>query len=254
MRRPIHTLMLAAYAALMLLASAGATAGTSVLIWPLDPTIEAGEKAEALWLENVGNVPVTLQIRVFAWDQVDFKDRYSEQRVVVGTPPFTTIEPGKKQLVRLTLTAPVPAGEERAFRVIVDEIPSQAPVESSGLRFQMRYSLPLFVYGEGLWKKRQSRSAKVQAQPALSWKLVEDDGVRYLEVSNTGSGNARLSQVRLVKGVDGASDAIDVATGLLGYVLPGRVMRWPAPDGASQDHQFQVHLDANAPPLTLLRE
>ncbi len=83
-------------------------AGTSVLIWPLDPTIEMEQRNGAIWLENVGSEPVTLQIRVLAWDQQDYQDDYVTQNNVIATPPFTTIAQGKKQLVRLTATQPAP--------------------------------------------------------------------------------------------------------------------------------------------------
>jgi fimbrial chaperone protein len=242
---------------LTLLLAASASAGTSVLIWPLDPTIEPGQKATALWLENVGSVPVNLQIRVLAWEQHDFKDHHTEQQIVVGTPPFASIAPGKKQLVRLTLTAPLKAGEERAFRILVDEIPGPSVPANSGLRMQMRYSLPLFAYGQGLWRKNNGRTPDgVQAKPSLSWKFVDVDGTRYLQVRNSGLGHARLSQVRFidvanVRGSNG--DVIDVASGLLGYVLPGQVMRWPAPAGASAG-RLQVQLEANAPPVIVPSE
>jgi fimbrial chaperone protein len=254
MRGPVRILGFAALVLAMLLPSTAVIAASSLLIWPLDPTIEAGQKAGMLWLENVGDAPVTLQIRVRAWDQEDFADRYTEQNVVVGTPPFTTVAPGKKQLVRFTLLAPLRVGEERAFRVLVDEIPAQTPVERTGLKFQMRYSLPLFVYGEGLWRKRRVPGS-AQAAPSLSWQLVEENGVRYLQVNNTGTGHARLSRVRLVSSTDGATstvdESIDVATGLLGYVLPGRVMRWPAPEGVLDGRLLQVQLEVNAPSIIL---
>jgi fimbrial chaperone protein len=241
----------------MLLASATAGASTTLLIWPLDPTIEAGQKAGALWLENVGSTPVNLQIRVLAWEQRDFKDHYTEQQTVVGTPPFATIAPGKKQLVRLTLTAPLEAGEERAFRVIVDEIPAPSAPTSTGLRLQMRYSLPLFAYGPGLWRKENGRTPRgVQAKPSLTWQFVDDEGQRYLQVRNSGLGHARLSQVRLVdvpSGRGSSGNVVDVAPGLLGYVLPGQAMRWPAPAGASAG-RLQVQLEANAPLVTVPSE
>jgi fimbrial chaperone protein len=257
MRRLIRSLALA-LTSLILMSSAAAVASTSLLIWPLDPTIEAGQKAGVVWLENVGTAPVTLQIRVFGWDQSDFADRHNEQGVIVATPPFTTIAPGKKQLVRLTLTSPPAPGEERAYRIIVDEIPVATPTTSTGLRFQMRYSLPLFAYGEGLWRKQRGQSINaVRAEPVLSWRLVEESGKRYVQIRNTGRGHARLSQVRFTSSAARATDAdgdIDVATGLLGYVLPGSVMRWPAPDDVSSGHQLQVQLEANAPPQTLPRD
>ncbi|MBL8267222.1 molecular chaperone, partial [Steroidobacter sp.] len=246
----------AAYALQFLMFVPAAFAGTAVLIWPLDPTIEAGRKAGTLWLENVGKAPVTLQIRVLAWEQRDFNDSYAAQSHVISTPPFTTIAPGKKQLVRLTLTAPLAAGEERAFRILVDEIPSPQSAGGVGLRVQMRYSLPLFAYGHGLWRKDEGRvSGAERARPALSWQLVEEGDSRYMQIRNSGSGHARLSQVRLVnqsRTVPTPDDhSIDIAPGLLGYVLPGQVMRWPVPAGELSGRQLQAQLETNAPPVTL---
>lgn len=240
-------------------ASSSAFAAGSLLLWPLDPTIEAGAKAGALWLENVGTTPMTLQVRVFAWDQQSFEDRYIDQNVVVGTPPFTTIAPGKKQLVRLTLAAPIPAGEERAFRILVDEIPTTDAATTTGLKLQMRYSLPLFAYGKGLWGKAEGRKpGAVEAQPKLAWSFIEDSGIRYLQVRNSGRGHARLSQVKLVDASRASASAsagsVDIAKGLLGYVLPGKTMRWPAPADIFADGQLLAQLETNAPLVTLPNE
>ena len=145
--------------ALLLLAAVKAQAASSVLIWPIDPVLEADQQASALWLENRGNETANLQIRVFAWSQSEFNDQYQNQRDVIGSPPVAKIEPGQKQLVRLTRTREVPPGQELAYRIIIDEIPSAAaPTAEEGktaaaIRFQMRYSVPLFVYGQGLWGK-----------------------------------------------------------------------------------------------------
>lgn len=252
--RPL--LLAVAFALAVLMPLPPVLAGTAVLLWPLDPTIEAGRRAGALWLENVGNAPVTLQIRVLAWEQRDFKDSYTAQSEIIGTPPFTTIAPGKKQLVRLTLTAPLATGEERAFRILIDEIPVARSADSTGLRLQMRYSLPLFAYGQGLWRKNEGHvSGALRAQPALSWQLVEDAGTQYVQVHNSGSGHARLSQVRLTSTTRVAStddnDSVDIATGLLGYVLPGQSMRWPVPVGVRSGLRLQAQLETNAPPVTL---
>jgi len=250
----------------LLLAAPRLHAGTALLIWPIDPTIEAGERSVALWLENVGRDPVTVQIRLFAWEQRDYQDDYSVQQQLVGTPPFSSIEPGKKQLIRLTMLQPVPAGQERAFRILIDEIPTardtaaSAPTQANaGLRFQMRYSLPVFVYGKGLWRKNAPSGAKAataQAQPQLSWSLEEVEGQRYLQVHNAGSGYARLSQVRMHATTDGNPDAvatqIDLAAGLLGYVLPGKTMRWPVSDKlTAQDYSLQAQLAGGASPVTI---
>ncbi|WP_438299092.1 fimbrial biogenesis chaperone [Pseudomonas sp. NMS19W] len=218
----------------VLLATAKAQAASSVLIWPIDPVLEADQQASALWLENRGSETANLQIRVFGWSQNGFQEQYQNQRDVIGSPPVAKIEPGQKQLVRLTRTKDVPPGQELAYRIIIDEIPSaQPPVADAGktaaaIRFQMRYSVPLFAYGAGLWSKEDTtrqRDPKGIGLPQLSWRTVSVDGKPYVEVRNQGAVHARLTDVALKQG----GQSKPLAEGLLGYVLPGAVMRWPAP-------------------------
>lgn len=156
----------------LLLASQPAAAATSVLIWPIDPVLEADQKAGALWLENRGTTPANLQVRVFAWRQGGFEEQFQAQREIIGSPPVANIAPGQKQLIRLTRTGSSPAGQEQAYRIIIDEIPSPLPVDAStqaptaAIRLQMRYSVPLFVYGEGLWANPTRMASAVPMESA----------------------------------------------------------------------------------------
>ncbi|MFK0311121.1 molecular chaperone [Pseudomonas sp. NPDC090233] len=219
---------------LLLLASLPVGAATSVLIWPIDPVLEADQKAGALWLENRGTAPASLQVRVFAWRQGDYQEQFQAQREIIGSPPVATIAPGQKQLIRLTRTGSSPAGQEQAYRIIIDEIPSPLPTDNASqgttaaIRLQMRYSVPLFVYGEGLWGKPDpegKRNASGVGKPQLSWRPVMVQGKPYVELRNSGPVHARLTDVVVQQG----SQAKPLAEGLLGYVLPGASMRWPAP-------------------------
>lgn len=242
-----------------------AQAATSLLIWPLAPVIESGQRASSVWLENLGNESVTLQIRVLAWDQREHRDTYQNQQQLIATPPFASIAPGARQLVRLTATAAPAAGTEQAFRILIDEIPTpeadaqhdaqSAPEQSAALKFQMRYSLPLFVYGEGLWGKEKSaraRAASQQAEPALTWQVLEIDGRNHLQLRNTGTGHARLSKVRLI---DANDEVLELSGGLLGYVLPGKQMRWALPEGRQFEAlKLQATLDSKQAPRELPRQ
>ncbi len=232
MTRHTEKMLVIFLAALLPLTPALST--SSVLIWPVDPVIEFKDHAVAVWLENEGKQPTLLQLRVFAWDQRPNENHYSEQTDIVGTPPMIRIEPGKRQLVRLTRTIDIPPGVERPYRVIIDEIPTpadSADAPTVGARFQMRYSIPLFVYGAGLASPSVPNPAKkaITAQPRLGWRVQTIDGSPYLEVSNTGPVHARLTRVTFQGGTDTMAD---VAAGLLGYVLPGATMRWPLPKSA----------------------
>ncbi|EJM87786.1 MULTISPECIES: fimbrial biogenesis chaperone [unclassified Pseudomonas] len=245
-----HSVVRQAVLAMLLLGAVKVQAASSVLIWPIDPVLEADQQASALWLENRGNETANLQIRVFAWSQSGFNDQYQNQRDVIGSPPVAKIEPGQKQLVRLTRTREIPPGQELAYRIIIDEIPSATPPSgesgktAAAIRFQMRYSVPLFAYGAGLWSKEDTsrkRDPKGAGLPDLSWRTVAVDGRPYVEVRNQGAVHARLTDVALKQG----GQTKPLVEGLLGYVLPGAIMRWPAPGPMAQDPALQVRVNGS---------
>ncbi|NHX01059.1 fimbrial biogenesis chaperone [Pseudomonas koreensis] len=246
-----HSVVQRVLLALVILGAGHAQAASSVLIWPIDPVLEADQQASALWLENRGTETANLQIRVFGWSQSGFAEQYQNQRDVIGSPPVAKIEPGQKQLVRLTRTKDVPPGQELAYRIIIDEIPSAQPPAAEGgktaaaIRFQMRYSVPLFAYGAGLWSKEDStrpRDPKGVGVPQLSWRTVAVDGRPYVEVRNQGAVHARLTDVVIKQG----GQSKPLAEGLLGYVLPGAVMRWPAPGPLASESALQVRVNGGA--------
>ncbi|MBC4035251.1 molecular chaperone [Klebsiella variicola] len=207
---------------------------SSVLVWPVYPVIEADQSGVPLWLENRGTSSVTLQIRVLAWRQQGMQDRYSDQTSAVASPPFATISPGKRQLVRLMRVSPVAAGREESYRIIIDELPSPEQEQKTnevGLKLQMRYLLPLFIDGPGIWTKPRSDKAErdpaTATRPILSWHT--ENG--FLVVRNSGIVHARLTHVFWGDTPQDTRPALSVASGLLGYILPGQEMKWPLPSG-----------------------
>lgn len=214
------------------LTSLAAQAASSILIWPINPLIEADrQKSAALWLENRGQEPVDLQVRVLAWEQQGFEDHLTPQRQVVGSPPMATVQPGKRQLIRLVNLEPPGAGTLRTYRVLVDEVlPPQPRPSQLGVQFQMRYSVPLFVVGPGAYLDDGAREAPGQGQalaPDLRYRIVTGSDGTFLYLRNIGPAPARLSQVDLLR--DNGRQPL--AEGLLGYVLPDAQMRWLLPAG-----------------------
>lgn len=203
----------------LLLAVSGSVQASKVLIWPIDPIIADDQKATSLWIENQGSEPVLMQVRVLGWRQTDGNEGYQQQQDVVISPPIVQVEAGKKQLIRLIKHNQPPAAKEMAYRILVDEIPK--PASGTGLHFQMRYSIPLFVYGQGL--SERSTAGDRSNQPRLSWQLVKQQGETLLQVTNQGNIHARLSNVSIRQG----SKTTKVADGLLGYVLANSTHRWP---------------------------
>ncbi|CAJ0999210.1 hypothetical protein SODG_002365 [Sodalis praecaptivus] len=159
-----------------------AQAGNAVLIWPVDPVINAAQKAGELWVENRGASTTLIQIRVFGWQQRNGSDSYQAQQRVIASPPMLRLEPGQKQMVRLLKHQPARAGD-----------------------------------------------------PLLSWRVVEEGGQTFLEVSNQGPVHARLSQAYL--------DRQRLSDGLFGYVLAHASYRWPLKGNVGRGQQLEFRLD-----------
>lgn len=225
--------------ALFVLQSSMLHAASSVLVWPIFQVIEADQNGSALWLENRSSRPVRLQVRVLSWQQQDFRDRYSDQHVVVASPPFATVPPQQRQLVRLMRIGAPPAHGEQAYRIILDEVPDPAiAAEESGvgLRLQMRYVLPLFLYSKGVWTQPRSdvrRDVATASSPSLHWRLVKQQGKTLLQINNQGIVHARLTNVFWGHSADASKAILTLSKGFLGYVLPGQSMRFPLPANSS---------------------
>lgn len=217
--------------------TASAQSPGSLLIWPVSPVIEGHQPAAALWLENPGKTPITLQVRVYAWAQQNGENVYAPQQDILGTPPILSIAPGERQLIRLTRLGPPPGVPEKPYRVIVDQIPTADTPTATGaaVTFRMRYSLPLFSYAE-------KSAEKNRIAPALAWRQVSESGGRFIEIRNTSGGHARLSNVAF----SSSGKRSQVAEGLFGYVLPGATMRWPLPEGVDARGELMATLNGKA--------
>ena len=222
-----------------------AQATASLLISPINPAIEAGRKAGAIWVENRGNSPVLLQARVFAWQQEDGNDRYSSQDSIVVSPPIVEIAARSRQIVRFVRASVAQPAGEAAYRILLDEVPTQKPASqrseralaSPGVQFRLRYSLPLFVYGN-------QNSASLQ--PQLQCAIIGKAGKHLLEIYNTGSMHARLVDAAFVQD----SRRTPVGKALLGYALSGSMLRVPLADGMAAG-SLSVKVNDATQPLTL---
>ncbi len=172
---------------------------------------------------------------------------------------MAVVRPGQRQLVRLMNTRPAPPGTELAYRVLVDELPSPAPTAGAaaapgsamGVRLQIRYSLPLFVSGQGHWTKPRAdtpRDASTAAQPTLTWRTEHAEEGHYLVVRNSGSAHARLTAVQWVRG----NETTLINPGLLGYVLAGAEMRWQVQPPPRPGHTPQARINNSPTPLRLV--
>ncbi|WP_417675608.1 molecular chaperone [Pseudodonghicola sp.] len=173
--------------------------------------VQAPGAQTSLTLRNIGKQPITVQARVFLWDQTGGEDRLVPTRDVVVSPPITQVRPGGEQSIRIVRTTKSKVRGQEAYRVLVDEVPDMSRQRSGTVDFATRLSIPVFFTAPG--------STKAQ----VAWSVRRSGAGAYLEARNSGQQNLRLVDLRLSRG----GSRVYGKTGLFGYVLGGATMRWP---------------------------
>ena len=92
----------------------GTSRAAAVIIWPVDPKITVTERATALWIENKGNEPITMQVRTLRWSQGPQGDLYDDQDEIVASPPIAVMS--TTNAVNTALSAPYHRGRTRCTR------------------------------------------------------------------------------------------------------------------------------------------
>lgn len=235
-------------------------AASNMLVWPIYQMIESDQKGSILWLENRGNNDVNLQVRILRWNQKDQQDVYQDQQDVIASPPFMLVPAGQRQLVRILKQVNIPAEQEWAYRIVIDEIPSQVqPAQATvGMNLQMRYVLPLFLYGNDIStvvRTDKKRGSKAATQPVLRWNIESQGNKNFISFHNSGIVHARISNVFFGDINDPQKASTVIAKGLLGYVLPGQKMVWPIDQNKMipSDKKLFVQLEDNRPAIEITK-
>ncbi|WP_250528431.1 fimbria/pilus periplasmic chaperone [Caballeronia sp. GAWG2-1] len=233
-----------AAAALAVALAVPAHAG-SLQVSPIRVDLSPEQPAAVMKLQNRGSEPITAQVRVFGWSQTLDEDRLDEARGIVASPPIISIPAGGEQTVRILRTSREAPGGEETYRLLVDEIPQAETARTTGVRMQLRYSVPVFASATSgpatpkvdFTLERASAGADPKAAPA---RLM-------LRATNADALHAQLSQVR-IEWPDGR--VTEMAPGLLGYALAHATRQWPVADAASTATTATVHATINGTPVS----
>lgn len=202
-------------------------ATASMLIWPTNLHLNGQEKSIALWVENQGTTTQILQARVYAWEHKRGDDNLVAQSNFMISPPMAKVAPGKKQLFRIVNRTGVPANKLHSYRVIIDEVPQKVNANQSddsavvqGVKFQFRYSIPLFVYGKGLSNDARQKVEIANILSKISWAVSTESGKNLVKVTNESDYYINLSKL---------SFSLDQKSDIGGYLLPGQTREWVIP-------------------------
>ena len=159
-------------------------------------TIETRDGSGAVVVTNPGDRRIYLEADVYDWSQdAAGHDSLTESETAIASPPALWVGPHSTYNLRVKLPGGAP-GQERAFRVLIKQLPNRSDIVAGRIVFALTQSLPAFV-----------EPADLQP-PALRGRFVS---ARQLLVSNDGGRRARLANL--------VQDGRVVAPGLVGYAL-----------------------------------
>lgn len=229
--------------------STPAAHAAALQVTPIRLDLAADRPAAELTLHNVGTTPLNAQVRVFAWSQTADKDELDRTDNIVASPPIVQVAPGADQIVRILRVAKGPVSGEETYRLLIDEIPNGQSADATGVRMQLRYSVPVFV-GAPLDGKPPALDFTLERAmpPAPAASAASPlSPVLMLRAMNREATHAQLSKVKLTWR-DG--ETTQLSPGLLGYALPHATRRWIVAHPPADARDATLSAVVNGQPVT----
>lgn len=174
-------LLLATAAAL---AAPAADAGT-FSVSPVRIFMNARERATGVTIENEGDTELVMQAELFQWQQkADGSDDLQPTDDLVLAPPILKLAPRSRQVVRLANLRPVPAGDQRTYRLIIREVPEALAQAKPGVQIQvaLAFSLPVFITPPGA--QRTLACTATRASDKVVSAICQNQGHAYAQPVN----------------------------------------------------------------------
>ena len=189
---------------------AASPAGAGILeVAPTTIVLGHDAKAAVLYINNDGDMPVTVQIEPFDWAQSDGRDRLTPSDVLMASPPIAAIPAQGKQTVRLMAKPDADSGE-RSFRLLVSELPDPARQHDRTIQVLTQFSVPVFT------------GAAAGGSAKVLWDAVLGNGELAITARNQGAQHAKLANLQIVC----PTDTEPLADKELNYILAGTTRSW----------------------------
>jgi fimbrial chaperone protein len=224
------------------LAVSGPVTASTFSISPTRLELSAARSTAILTVRNEGDDPVVVQVRPVAWSQVAERDQLADTREILVTPPIFTLQPKGEQVLRVALLRKPDVSRELDYRVVLDEVLPEKPVDATALRLALRITLPVFV------------TSQPPATPDLTWHhtWLPDDSL-HIEAHNQGTAHIQVKDFDVLSDghVDHPLHASDAH-----YLLPGSTMHWqlPAPAATTRSARLAIRGHSDAGDFTVTSE
>lgn len=200
---------LAAAFVLMLAAPAQAQTG-GIQVAPVMVSLTPEQTISSLRLRNGRDRPTAFEIDTYLWTQENGRDVLTPTADVLAAPGVFEVRPGAEQVVRVGVVGGQSGGQERAYRIIIRELP-RPTAQGAVLGFALEMSLPIFVTPRA-------------ASPMLNAHVETSGDTSVLRLANVGAAHAQLAGLESDAGENLRAPR---------YVLAGTSVDIPLPNRAS---------------------
>lgn len=194
----------------MLVTSRADAGGMSV--YPLNVSLPPDGSTAQFHVSNPSEESAYIQVMAVEWRPLEEMQDAPVVTEILAVPPVFDLEAGGTQLIRLAARKPIDDGVERAYRLIVTEVPRLTGLVPNTLAIATRMSLPIFI-------------TPPEAAAAPTWSFAEYDFDRpALVLTNVGSAHIDVKKISLQTAGD-EKPVFESEDG--GHVLAGGHKNWP---------------------------
>jgi fimbrial chaperone protein len=154
-------------------------------VYPIRVFLNATESSTLMTVKNDSPEKLRLQVSVMAWDQNKHGEMLlSPTEDIIFYPTLLAINPGDQRNLRVgSHTKDV--SQEKSYRIFVEELPPNEKLQSSGVRFLTKVSIPVFL------QPRKLETKSVIDQLALR------KGELLFEIKNQGNVHIQPREIRI---------------------------------------------------------
>ena len=177
---------------------------------PVKINLSKNSSTAIITVSNAGSSDTTIQLQTMRWIQDGEGDRLQPTREIIATPQIFSIKAGATQLIRIGMVTKPDTGNEIAYRLVLDEIPSPPEPGFKGLQVALKISLPIFV----------QPLSKSSPELDFSWVQTQDKKIR-VSIVNHGSAHIQILRTKISDESDEKSVFFNQEKAL--YILPGQI-------------------------------
>lgn len=191
---------------------------------PLRVDLTNESNTGSLSVKNHGEKPITIQVSLKEWTQDDEgKDIFIDSPNLLFFPKVATIEPSKKQLIRVGVKGVYAGEKEQTYRLFISKIitPEEREETKAAIMLRTRFGIPIFV-------KETDKRSKLKVKAELG--KVKYSGSSFkVPVLNTGNEFFMIKSVEIT-GENKKGDEL----------FKEKIKGWYLLDGRTRVHELEV--------------